>query len=576
MKYSSTPRLALYIIAILGLLLGEKKSCALHLKGTFNTDGFFLFLTRFGIQPTDLHNEHDTKGYIYGNITILNAHNINNTEKLDENQLIMLTVMDKNYFIDYYNKRRILPRFVACPMMFAGIEKTAYFYECNENGHQDFVRRVPCPRGKTCLDEDNQKNLIPGSQFTYKIQDSNQARFWYISLVACTRDKCVWRDLNTVGNQTVDRPISYTIAYDIWIVNGNPNAKSNNRFEHEFSYELHDIFEIYLCSFLIYLFVLPLIAYRCYLHFHYMYVQVFVYVGVEVGSRLLALTHNLAFSFDGRGVIAFQFLADFLEVTASSVLILILLSMAKGWTIRSKQLILSRRFVAFGIFLQLTLVTSHMIALVVKFFTELTLKNFIRNNIIIELKGNYRSSFQQKPIRNSGRLRRAWYSIRLHDVVCQRVKRDIQPPGISCNKKHSFFELFLNEEISTKILRNNLIFYFLGTENVSSLEKTENDMDETDSDDDEYVVVNKGKQYARLNSDQNRIKPAQNFTANFSRDERLRSYQKFYLHFGACCLVWFIYLPVLIFVTSFVSELFRLRLVLSELNCIKTMNKANN
>lgn len=49
------------------------------------------------------------------------------------------------------------------------------------------------------------------------------------------------------------------------------------------------------------------------------------------------------------------------------------------------------------------------------------------------------------------------------------------------------------------------------------------------------------------------------------RKEKLKSLQKFYLHYGACCLVWFIYLPLLIFVTSFVSELSRLRLILSKL-----------
>jgi hypothetical protein len=104
-----------------------------------------------------------------------------------------------------------------------------------------------------------------------------------------------------------------------------------------------------------------------------------------------------------------------------------------------------------------------------------------------------------------------------------------------------------------------------GAKTVSSLPRQENDMDETDSDDDEYVVVNKGKVYARLNSDQDQERPSRpGVSANYLREERLRSYQKFYLHFGACCLVWFIYLPVLICVTSFVSELFRLRLVLSK------------
>lgn len=46
------------------------------------------------------------------------------------------------------------------------------------------------------------------------------------------------------------------------------------------------------------------------------------------------------------------------------------------------------------------------------------------------------------------------------------------------------------------------------------------------------------------------------------KQERLKLLQMFYLHFGACSLVWFIYMPVLVFITSFVSELYRIRLVL--------------
>jgi hypothetical protein len=57
------------------------------------------------------------------------------------------------------------------------------------------------------------------------------------------------------------------------------------------------------------------------------------------------------------------------------------------------------------------------------------------------------------------------------------------------------------------------------------------------------------------------------YTLNENMEERklkLKNLQKFYLHYGACCLVWFIYLPLLIFVTSFVSELSRFRLILSK------------
>jgi hypothetical protein len=57
--------------------------------------------------------------------------------------------------------------------------------------------------------------------------------------------------------------------------------------------------------------------------------------------------------------------------------------------------------------------------------------------------------------------------------------------------------------------------------------------------------------------------PINSLDNSMTKEEKFKKYQKFYLHYGACCLVWFIYLPMLVFVTSFLSELFRLRLVLS-------------
>lgn len=68
-------------------------------------------------------------------------------------------------------------------------------------------------------------------------------RFWYISLVSCSRGRpkkqkqCSWSH-NTSLNLEMD--------YDIWFVNGDPNTKHMNPFEHQFSYELHDVLEIYL------------------------------------------------------------------------------------------------------------------------------------------------------------------------------------------------------------------------------------------------------------------------------------------------------------------------------------------
>lgn len=160
------------------------------------------------------------------------------------------------------------------------------------------------------------------------------------------------------------RPTAYTIHYDIWLVNGAPSSRSNNRFEHQFSYEHHDIVEIYIYSFIIYLFILPFILYRLRSHFHYLYLLLAVYVGFELISRFLSLIHNFVFAYDGRGVYTLQFLGELIESIGGGLFIFILLVIARGWTIRSRELKISRRSFLFGSALLTTLVVSHMVSLV--------------------------------------------------------------------------------------------------------------------------------------------------------------------------------------------------------------------
>ena len=69
------------------------------------------------------------------------------------------------------------------------------------------------------------------------------SRFWYISLVSCSRPRphkakeCSW---------SYNTSLDLQLKYDIWLVNGDPNTKHMNPFEHQFSYEMHDVLEIYL------------------------------------------------------------------------------------------------------------------------------------------------------------------------------------------------------------------------------------------------------------------------------------------------------------------------------------------
>ncbi len=512
---------SLVLLILLAIIINNNQTKAIHITGNFKTNQFFKFITRFGFQPTDLHDTNSTQGYIYGNVTIKEKDYFQNYTT-NEMPLITLAILDYKHFIDYYNKRLIRPRSDACSLMFEHINVMAYFYECNEQGKEDFIRRIPC-NDKYCPEEDKNSVINGNHQFTFKIRDYNQARFWYLTIVSCTRNLkgCEWKYLGDYNlNDSILLIPGYTIEYDIWLVNGNPNSISN-RFEHQYTYELHDIFEIYLSSLIIYLLIMPFIIYRLYYYFHYLYLQLLFYIGIEVICRLMSLIHNLVFSFDGNGVYVFDFFSNFLEALASSVLILILISIAKGWTIRTKYLKTSHNFYMLGFLLQTILVTSHMIALS-------TIDPVFNTNSYETVAGYVELSVRFVCM--------VWFVYELKETF-GRIDSNSNFNG--------------NEE---ELIKNN-----------NNNQQDQIDYDLSDFEDETVYEIN-GRKYKSLNTETNDQQQATSFTSQDnkkSKEERYRSYQKFYLHYGACSLVWFIYLPVLIFITSFISELYRLRLVLS-------------
>ena len=138
----------------------------LHLKGRWRTARFFKFLAKFGFQQTIMHDKENTQGYIYGNVT----------SPSDVSMDIQLVLVDSEYFLEFYGNVTTANKRQACPAMFHKIDTIAWDYECNPQGREDFLRRVPCPKGMLCKDEDSPERVVPNMQFTYFIQDTAQAR----------------------------------------------------------------------------------------------------------------------------------------------------------------------------------------------------------------------------------------------------------------------------------------------------------------------------------------------------------------------------------------------------------------
>lgn len=134
-----------------------------HLKGIFKTDEFFKFLVKFAFQKTDRHHKEETRGYIFGNIT--------SSRELPVP--ITFAVLTKPYFLEYYKNRLIYDKNLACKHMFNVLSTKAYDAKCNKDGN-DYLRKVPCPKGGLCIDEDTPWNVVKDHQFTYVIQDLKQ------------------------------------------------------------------------------------------------------------------------------------------------------------------------------------------------------------------------------------------------------------------------------------------------------------------------------------------------------------------------------------------------------------------
>lgn len=154
-------------VVLLALLQAILSASGTHITGTFRPNEFFKLLVKFGFQKTERHSQRDSFGYIYGNITSKDNFPVH----------VTFTVLDKINFLPYYDNRTLYNKNAACQRMFSTIDQFAYDKTCNNKNKADFLRRIPCPKGQLCVDEDAPTNVVPGNQFTFVISDLNQPRY---------------------------------------------------------------------------------------------------------------------------------------------------------------------------------------------------------------------------------------------------------------------------------------------------------------------------------------------------------------------------------------------------------------
>nr|AEE61411.1 unknown [Dendroctonus ponderosae] len=290
-----------------------------HLKGTFSSSDFFKFLIKFGVQKTAGHSPDTSQGYIFGNIT----------SKSHLFVPITFVVLRRSHFIDYYKNRVIFDKDEACNRMFSKLNKRAYDPQCSHDG-KDYLRRIPCPTGELCEDEDDQWHVVNNHQFTYVFKDFKEPAFWYVSMVACYHNTttCEWHHY--------DSHSPYEINYDIWLVNGSPNSSAFSTYQ--FSFDRQSTLEMYILFWLCYLVLVPLQCHAVKIQKHPVTRLFTASLVLDFVALSLNVIHTLKFAMNGEGYEKIQMIGDICDILSRTSFMLLLLLLAKGWAVTRLEL----------------------------------------------------------------------------------------------------------------------------------------------------------------------------------------------------------------------------------------------
>ncbi|KAI5636154.1 rhodopsin-like GPCR transmembrane domain-containing protein [Phthorimaea operculella] len=243
--------------------------------------------------------------------------------------------------------------------MFQNLNGSAFHPKCNTNG-QDLFRRIPCPKGELCVDEDAPWNVIKKNQFTYVIENTGQPRFWYVSMVACYLDEktCSWHHYTgaSATNNKTSMNMPQTIQYDFWLVNGSPNLSFYNTLLYQFSFDRQNTLELYLVFWLCYVILLPVQIYAVRTQKHPV-TKLFTFsLVLEFIALCFNVLHTVKFAADGVGFEGMSVAGDILDIMSRTLFMLLLLLLAKGWAVT--RLELTYKPLLFGVWLGYGIVHS--------------------------------------------------------------------------------------------------------------------------------------------------------------------------------------------------------------------------
>uniref|UniRef100_A0A5S6QMT6 GpcrRhopsn4 domain-containing protein n=1 Tax=Trichuris muris TaxID=70415 RepID=A0A5S6QMT6_TRIMR len=285
----------------------------------------------FAFQKTDPVSMEGSRGYIYGNVTSSSKQTIAAHLVLVDYELFRkLSVV-----FDNSNKEKNL-----CSSLMGPVSHLAFEKRCFPNNRQDFFRAVPCPTSELCPEEDDPLNVVSGSQFSFHIQDTTGARFWYLLFTNCLlNEHCNW----TKSNARV------SLNYDVWLVNGHPDRSGINPFEHQFSFDRQDTMELFGSAFVLFLALAIAQLHSCRKDAQVPSFVLLILLTMRMTGFSLHSFYCLKFAFHGRASKLLTLFADLFASIADMGLMLLLIAVVKSWPFSIHNFLSKRRYGTLGI-----------------------------------------------------------------------------------------------------------------------------------------------------------------------------------------------------------------------------------
>ena len=314
--------LLLYLLTSLGSL---NHVTATRLSGSISYSAksrdLFFFLARFGVK-----SGHEI--YVIGNATSAR-------KDAGDSRMTLAFVPQKtwNNFSSSAKYPNSIPNCEEVMHVSLGRSKIVDENTCL-SGFEDYIRKIPCKPSGIVYTHCNQPvtlNVTAGSDFTYYKPNVPNTEFYYIFIVACTRNvtqTCQWAGSDEVY-----------FNYDITIVNSDPTGRKDF-FDYHFSFEFHGVLILEMFFTILYL-ILVLIhvtlhsrlaagkgyrPHRLINLFTLSLVLEFLHVACE-------MIHFAVYAANGIGVVAMKYFGEVFNELSDWLLILVLILVAKGWQV---------------------------------------------------------------------------------------------------------------------------------------------------------------------------------------------------------------------------------------------------